>query len=297
MELKGSVIQGVNIGSRFGVATANLLLEELPALEEGVYLVYVYWPLKPLTKRCGILHFGKRKTFGGDFSAEVHILDFNQDIYGEKITIEVLKFVRSVRKFQNGDQLFTQIEEDVIRAKKFFLRAEIESEWEKLSLSTRQHLAEEALEHLSTLSAFLEAKKIFVYAPQIQREILFVPRLMQQFSDKTYFFPRVNQNDLEFYSVDSYDDLVQGAFGILEPPKEGESEIPGDSSILFLPAVGVDENFQRLGKGGGFYDRFVSKLSSSVQRVVIIPKFATEKEIPVESHDQPVDRIIVCKRY
>ena len=174
MRFKGQVVQGVNVGSKFGVATANLLLEVLPEIEEGVYYVDVFWPIKSTYPLAGLLHFGPRKTFGSDFSAEVHILDFNEDLYGQTLEIELGPMHRPIKKFLNADQLFTQIERDIVQAKKFFIRRDILKIWDGLSLEAKLAMSEEAIDHLSTLAPFLEASNVLVYAPKMDNEIHFV---------------------------------------------------------------------------------------------------------------------------
>ncbi len=295
MKFEATVIQGSQVGSHFGIATANLLLSEVPALEEGVYLVKVFWPLKPLTERYGLLHFGARKTFGGDFSAEVHILDFSDDIYGKKLRVEVGKKLREVKQFQNADQLFTQIEKDVIQARKHFMREHIFNLWKNLSLEDAKNLATKAVEQISTDSVFLEADKVFAYAPQMSREICFVSELMQAFPEKKYFFPKVVADDLLFFEIQNYKDLKSGTFNILEPVTEGKGIFPEKTDLVLVPSTAIDKYRQRLGKGKGFYDRLILQLNPQTPTVSIIPAFGFVDEVPTERHDQPVDKVIVCE--
>ena len=132
---KGKVIKGLQVGAKFGIATANLkIIGDMPGVEEGVYLVEVKGQELGSRERVnGILHIGKLKTFGREKTCEVHLLDFEQEIYGEILDIEVLKFVRPTKKFQNADMLYTQIESDIVGAEKYFLRKNIYEQWNDLS--------------------------------------------------------------------------------------------------------------------------------------------------------------------
>ena len=68
-----------------------------------------------------------RPTFKGEesiLSFEVHILHFNQDIYGEVLTIDILFFIRDEQAFDSIEQLIKQMKSDIEKAKKQFLLAE-----------------------------------------------------------------------------------------------------------------------------------------------------------------------------
>ena len=289
MNIKATVVQGVQIGAKFGIATANLELTKLPEIEEGVYLVEVV--VKDETYN-GLLHFGQRKTFGGDVSAEVHILDFETDIYGETLSLEILKRLRGVQAFKNADALFTQIETDVLVARKYFLRRKVWATWKQVSLTDQQKLAEMAVRHLSNNMTFLEAKTVFCYAPQFGKEIAFVSALMEAFPNKKFVFPRIEEGTMHFYAVTSYGDLKPGFKDILEPVKS-DAVMPDEYSVMLVPSVAVSKEGFRLGQGGGFYDRYLA--NNKVKTLAVMPNFAVLDGVPTEKHDKAVDGVIMCE--
>lgn len=300
MKLTATVVEGVQIGTKFGIATANLAFAEKPALEDGVYLVEVQilgrtppkLPLKGAELK-GLLHFGARKTFGGDFSAEVHILDFEADIYGQQIQLELGPKLREVKAFRNADALFTQIETDILHARKYFARQQVWAHWKTLSLNDQQQLASTALKHLSAKASFLEAQTVFVYAPQLGREIGFVAKLMAEFPDKQYLFPKVDGETMDFCPVEQYADLAPGFSGILEPQKTIH-HLPStmNHSLMLVPSVAVTAEGDRLGQGGGFYDRYLA--GHKVKTLAVVPSFAVLDELPTEKHDQRLGGVVVC---
>lgn len=292
MKIKAKVIKGVQIGAKFGIATANLELASLPKIEEGVYLATVDLADEVYD---ALFHFGPRKTFGGDFSAEVHILDFDQEIYGKTLSLVLGKKLRAVKAFKNADQLFTQIETDILGARKYFLRQKIARKWAALSLHDQAILAGKALLHVGARVEFLETKRVFLYAPQRIKEISFVASLMQAFPEKKYLFPLIKNSKLKFYEVSDYKDLVVGEFSILTPQAVGRSELPTGKDILFVPSVAVDKLGNRLGRGGGYYDKFLATLDSKVKTIAVLPTFAIVEKIPTQVHDQPVDLVIGCE--
>ena len=118
-QLTGKVVHGQKIGRSLGFPTANLDLESDVKIipKEGVYLVNVYIDeKKPLI---GILNIGVRPTINVDQpqTIEVHILDFNAELYGKHITLELLEKLRDEEKFDSKEELKAQIIEDETKAR------------------------------------------------------------------------------------------------------------------------------------------------------------------------------------
>ena len=106
--IEGEVIKGNQIGRTIGFRTANLVYPpELIELPYGVYSVETTYGI-------GIANFGMRPTINGSNAVlEVHILDFDKDIYGEDIRVEFNKMIRHERKFPSLEELKNQINEDI----------------------------------------------------------------------------------------------------------------------------------------------------------------------------------------
>lgn len=117
-QIRGEVKMGKQRGGPLlGFPTANLALSEedlCPRL--GVYVTQVIYDGKCYG---GVLNIGYNPTFAGSqLSAETHIFDFNQDIYGKPIKINLLRFLRGEMKFPRHEELATQIALDVAEARK-----------------------------------------------------------------------------------------------------------------------------------------------------------------------------------
>lgn len=110
--VKGKVIHGDARGRALGFNTANIQVGDenklLPL--SGVYGAKVMIDDK---KYKGILSTGERPTFGRDFSIEVHIFDFADDIYGKEITCYFIDFLRGIIKFDTKEELIAQIKQDI----------------------------------------------------------------------------------------------------------------------------------------------------------------------------------------
>ena len=113
--LEGTVVDGYKVGRKIGFPTANLRVDFpnklIPSI--GVYAVYVYVNGE---KHKGMLNIGYRPTInnGTDLSIEVHILDFQGDIYHQKMRIEFIEFLRPEEKFNSVDELVLQMRKDKV---------------------------------------------------------------------------------------------------------------------------------------------------------------------------------------
>ena len=111
--LEGTVVDGYKVGRKIGFPTANLRVDFpnklIPSI--GVYAVYVYVNGE---KHKGMLNIGYRPTInnGTDLSIEVHILDFQGDIYNQKMRLEFIEYLRPEIKFDSVDELIAQMHQD-----------------------------------------------------------------------------------------------------------------------------------------------------------------------------------------
>ena len=129
--LRGKVVAGDGRGRQIGFPTANLagVLELLPPA--GVYAVAVTL-LKNRNgieaaahdsralaskKWAGVLHLGARPTVDRPESVEVHLFDFEQDLYGVELRVELLGALRGVERFESVEALKEQISKDIVKAR------------------------------------------------------------------------------------------------------------------------------------------------------------------------------------
>lgn len=118
--ISGRVIKGAGRGKQIGFPTANLGYEKeclVPA--NGVYITKTYF--KEMTY-FSVTNVGKNPTFntGNEIHLETHLLDFNVDIYGEKISVSFIKKLRDEKKFSSVNELIQQIKADVQVAREYF---------------------------------------------------------------------------------------------------------------------------------------------------------------------------------
>lgn len=122
--ITGEVVKGKAIGRTMNYPTANLKLKEEYKLvpKKGVYIVKSSIDNK---NYFGITSIGTNPTVGGtERTIETHFLDFNEDLYGEEITIEFVKFIRDEAYFESIEILRQEIEKDENFAKQFIKESE-----------------------------------------------------------------------------------------------------------------------------------------------------------------------------
>lgn len=109
--VSGKVVHGKKIGRTIGYPTANIGTESIKLLpKKGAYIVEVY--VKEQFYK-GMLSIGTNPTVNGDaLTVEVYILDFNEDIYDENITVQFRDFLHDEIKFEGLDKLIERLDED-----------------------------------------------------------------------------------------------------------------------------------------------------------------------------------------
>ncbi len=117
--LLGKVVRGMGKGKDFGFPTANIALENPHQLipKEGLYLSSSQ---VQGTKYFGLTNIGKSPTVKTDGIVEIEtfLLDFEGDLYGEEIEIELIKYLREEKMFADTDELISAMNEDLTRARK-----------------------------------------------------------------------------------------------------------------------------------------------------------------------------------
>lgn len=118
--MDGQVLHGQKLGRQLGFATANLRIKHNPLPMAGVFAVEVRGlGDKPLP---GVANLGVRPTVGGTTRPllEVHLFDFDRDIYGAHISVRFVHKLRDEQRFPNFDALKAQIAADAAAARAFF---------------------------------------------------------------------------------------------------------------------------------------------------------------------------------
>lgn len=107
--------------------------------------------------------------------------------------------------------------------------------------------------------------------------------------------PRVEGDNLVFHQVTSPTDLHPGAFGVPEPDPACCPVVDASvADIIFVPGLGFTTDGARLGRGRGYYDRFLASLPPQVLRVGVCFPDQIIADLPREPHDEAVDVVLAA---
>ena len=103
--------------------------------------------------------------------------------------------------------------------------------------------------------------------------------------------------DLEWASYEGPDSLVPGPRGVPEPsePSRGVDAI-SRAALVLVPALAVDRNGRRLGRGGGSYDRALTRVGEQVPVIALLYDGELMDQVPAEPHDRPVSLVALPSR-
>ncbi len=115
--VRGEVIKGDQRGRTLGFPTANIVLPKSNRLRHGIYAVRLARLESGEGPLEGVASFGVRPTFGGGEPVlETFIFDFSDDIYGEKVDVILVDYIRPELRFDGADALVRQMKEDAEKA-------------------------------------------------------------------------------------------------------------------------------------------------------------------------------------
>ena len=162
----------------------------------------------------------------------------------------------------------------------------------RLSLSQEQFSFKSSIIHqkINQLDIFKNAQSIGIYL-SYKNEVDTFKLINQIVSSKDIYVPRIQGKMMDFVAFQSYKDLKENRYGILEPTG---NQINNNPDLLIVPLVAYDLNNNRLGYGGGFYDRFLKNYQGTT--IGIAFDFQQVKKQKIENQDLPLDIIINDKK-
>ena len=106
---------------------------------------------------------------------------------------------------------------------------------------------------------------------------------------KRVVVPRIEGEEMEFYDI--AEGVSEGAFGILEPLATIPVE-PGKIDVMVVPGVAFTKEGERLGRGKGFYDKYLSRKGFRAHTIGICYPCQVVDFLPIEEHDRVLDRVV-----
>lgn len=157
-----------------------------------------------------------------------------------------------------------------------------------LSAEERTAQSELILSQLEKMTVFREAKTVLLYYPK-NNEVDVLPLFKRYKRDKVLLLPVTHRNGMTANPYEGNDKMHRGKVGIPEPTTP---PFEGNIDVIIVPAVAFDKEGNRLGRGGGYYDRFLKKQSHATF-IGVGYDFQLVDEVPVRKHDQKMHRIIL----
>jgi 5-formyltetrahydrofolate cyclo-ligase len=182
-----------------------------------------------------------------------------------------------------------------VRQRKRDIRREIRKRIEAMSDAERASRSRAIVDRLMALDAFRSACCVFAYYP-LPDEVDIVPLLRSVLAaGKHLYLPRIARlaaGEMAAVEVTSLKDLDKGRFDILEP--RGGQPLRRLSSIdlVIVPGRAFDAKGRRVGRGGGYYDRFFEKLDPRAKRIGVAFQCQIVDEAPAEAWDALVDMVV-----
>lgn len=174
------------------------------------------------------------------------------------------------------------------------LRNQILDQRNTLSEEEVEVYSSRILDRLLRLEAVMTASEVFTYVSLGSEVDTFALILSSLISGKKVYCPKIIEKGImKFYRITSLEQLVPGKYDILEPVGDEEGSIYGNHQVMVLPGVAFDTALNRIGYGGGYYDRYLSIYDKSgCKKIALAYELQMVESLPVEEHDKKVDLIV-----
>lgn len=174
------------------------------------------------------------------------------------------------------------------------IREDIIKKRDNISLDIKIEYDISIFNKLINSEAYKNSNKIFTYI-SFGNEIDTKEFIKYALNDgKEIYVPKTDKVNKEMMAVriHSLDNMIEDNWGILEPKYIDEEKICEDFDLIIIPGLAFDRNGNRIGYGGGYYDKYFSKIKNINNKVALAYDFQILDNIQSEIHDIKVDYII-----
>ena len=184
-----------------------------------------------------------------------------------------------------ADEIFGKNDEkNLIRKQMKQLRAD-------MTRTERFEKSMQIFEQLITVPEFKRADRIYTYV-SMDNEIDTIMLIDYSLSlEKRVFVPRVSGRDMEFYEISDISELSPGYMGIYEPDINGREPDYSRTGFMCMPGLAFDKSHNRIGYGGGFYDRYLS-VENKLYKAALAYEAQLLESIPARDGDVRPDMIV-----
>ena len=179
------------------------------------------------------------------------------------------------------------------------VREEIIQKRDTLSLEIKKSYDEKIFKNLIISDIYKKSKKIFIYI-SFGSEVDTKRFIKYALNDnKEIYVPKTNKDTKEMIAINihSLDNMYVDKWGILEPKIVDKNKISESFDLIIMPGVAFDRSGNRIGYGGGYYDKYISKLNLQCTKLVLAYDLQIVNEFKSEQHDIKVDYIITNNEF
>lgn len=188
---------------------------------------------------------------------------------------------------------------DLKKLNKKNIREEIIDKRNNLILDIKQNYDSLIFEEIINSEIYKKSKKIFTYI-SFGSEVDTIKLINYSFSNnKEVYVPKINKQtkDMIALKIHNFNNMSVDKWGIIEPNSVDKTNIGTDFDLIIMPGIAFDKQGNRIGYGGGYYDKYISKLNNASNLLALAYDFQIIQDIESESHDIKVDFILTNKGF
>lgn len=174
------------------------------------------------------------------------------------------------------------------------LRIRIREERKELTKEEKKEFDYAIFYKLINSKEYVNAQHIFIYV-SLKDEVDTYKIIEDSILRKKHIYvPKVISEEkiMKAVQINSISELELGYYGVYEPVNLEKAIGEKYIDLVIVPGMAFDYEGGRLGYGGGFYDKFLSRLNPKVPKIALAYEFQLISKVPTEKHDVKVDRII-----
>jgi len=184
----------------------------------------------------------------------------------------------------------------VLKKEKSELRQKLIERLLSLAKEELKRRSENVTEKLSQLPIYKDAKVIMAYYP-LRGEVDIKEMMKKDWGAKRWCFPvmELEKNHLRIFEVTNLDeDFIKGPFGVMQPDTQKAKEVDiSEIDLVIVPGLAFDRQRNRLGRGAGFYDRFLKSIKPPAKKAGVAFDFQVLQNLPIHlPFDEKVDLVV-----
>lgn len=173
------------------------------------------------------------------------------------------------------------------------LRSKMRKKIQAISPARQKSKSLQIFKHVLASDFYQQSGSLLIYV-SFKTEVNTQGLIRRALKDgKKVFVPHITGKKMRACRIRNFDrDLKEGAFGILQPHSPDDRDLKNsDFDLVFVPGLAFDEKGGRLGRGAGYFDRYLAKLKKTI-KIGLAYKQQVVKTVPLEKHDVCLDFLI-----